>query len=58
MTGEVIRSLGDAVLEVHQCTDRRAIARIDAVRTVEVAAKMIAMEGARLADEAGDEEGE
>jgi len=47
--GEVLRSLGDVVTEVHQCDPRRGIARIDPARTVEVAQKMYAMEGARLA---------
>ena len=47
--GEVIRALGGAVIEVHQCIARRGIARIDPERTIEVAEKMLAMEGARLA---------
>ena len=47
--GDVIKQLGDAVSEVHQCTARRGIARIDPARTVEVARKMIAMDGSRLA---------
>jgi len=52
-TGEVLERLGDAVVEVHQCEPRRAIARIDAARTVEVAEKMLAMEGSRLATATG-----
>ena len=47
--GEVLERLGDTVLEVHQCEPRRGFARVDAARTVEVAEKMIAMEGSRLA---------
>ena len=47
--GEAIERLGDAVTEVHQCEQRRGIARIDPARTVEVAGKMIAMAGSRLA---------
>jgi len=46
--GEVLQALGDAVTEVHQCVERRGIARIDPARTVEVAEKMFAMEGSRL----------
>ena len=51
--GEVIQSLGDAVLEVHQCEARRGIARIDPARTVEVAEKIFAMEGSRLGTATG-----
>ncbi|HUS47494.1 MAG TPA: NADH-quinone oxidoreductase subunit C [Phycisphaerae bacterium] len=51
--GDVIKQLGDAVNEVHQCTERRGIARIDPARTVEVARKMIAMDGSRLATATG-----
>jgi len=51
--GEILERLGDAVTEVHQCEPRRGIARIDAARTVEVAEKMIAMEGSRLATATG-----
>lgn len=47
--GEVIASLGDAVTEVHLCDVRRGIARINPARIVEVAEKIFAMEGARLA---------
>jgi len=47
--GEVLGRLGDAVVGVEQCEPRRGIARIDPARTVEVAAKMLAMDGARLA---------
>ena len=53
--GDVVRRLGDAVLEVHQCQPRRAIARIAPARTVEVASKMFAMEGSRLATATGIE---
>jgi len=51
--GEVLERLGDAVAEVQQCEPRRGIARIDPARTVEVATKMLAMEGARLATATG-----
>ncbi len=47
--GEVLEALGDIVTELHQCEARRGIARIDAARTVEAAAKLFAMEGSRLA---------
>jgi len=47
--GQVLEDLGTAVTEVQQCAPRRGIARIDPTRTVEVAAKMLAMEGSRLA---------
>jgi len=47
--GEVIRGLGDAVTEVHFCTNRRCFARIDPARTAEVAERLIRMEGSRLA---------
>ncbi len=47
--GEVLQRLGSALSEVQQCEPRRGIARIDPARTVEVAGKMLAMEGARLA---------
>jgi len=47
--GEVLGQLGDAVVEVEQCELRRGIARIDPERTVEVAHRMIAMAGSRLA---------
>ena len=47
--GEVIERLGGAVIGVEQCEPRRGIARIDPARTVEVAGRMIAMEGSRLA---------
>ncbi|HUS91559.1 MAG TPA: NADH-quinone oxidoreductase subunit C [Phycisphaerae bacterium] len=53
--GEVLERLGDAVVEVEQCEPRRGIARIDPARTVEVAARMLAMEGARLATATGIE---
>jgi NADH-quinone oxidoreductase subunit C len=51
--GQVLEGLGEAVIEVHQCEPRRGIARIDPDRTVEVAGKLIAMEGARLATATG-----
>jgi NADH-quinone oxidoreductase subunit C len=51
--GEVLERLGDAVVEVHQCEPRRGFARVDPDRTVEVAGKMIAMEGCRLATATG-----
>ena len=53
--GEVLKQLGDAVLEVHQCEARRGIVRIDPRRTVEVAKKMMAMQGSRLATATGIE---
>ncbi|MCK4276486.1 MAG: NADH-quinone oxidoreductase subunit C, partial [Phycisphaerae bacterium] len=53
--GEVFKQLGDAVLEVHQCEARRGIVRIDPRRTVEVAKKMMAMQGSRLATATGIE---
>ncbi len=53
LVGEVLQSLGDAVIEVHQCEPRRGTARIDPTRTVEVAEKMLAMEGSRLATATG-----
>ncbi len=46
--GEVLDRLGDLLLDVQQCEPRRGIARVDADRVVEVAAKMFAMEGCRL----------
>ena len=51
--GQVLERLGDAVVEIHKCEPRRGFARIDAARTVEVAEKMIAMEGSRLATATG-----
>jgi len=53
--GDVIGRLGDAVTEVQQCLPRRGIARIDPARTVEVAGKMLAMAGSRLATATGIE---
>ncbi|MHC4295614.1 MAG: NADH-quinone oxidoreductase subunit C, partial [Planctomycetota bacterium] len=53
--GEVLEQLGDAVTEVHQCEPRRGIARIDPTQTVNVAEKMLAMAGARLATATGIE---
>jgi len=46
--GQVIASLGSAVVEVELCDERRGIARIAPARTVEVATTMLAMDGARL----------
>ncbi len=48
LTG-VIRSLGRSVIEVQQCTPRRAAVRIDPERTVEVASALLAMPYMRLA---------
>ena len=53
--GEVLEAIGDAVVEVEQCGPMRGIARIDPARTVEVAARMLAMDGARLATATGIE---
>jgi len=53
--GRVIADLGPAVVEVESCDARRGIARIDPVRTVEVARTMLAMDGARLATATGIE---
>jgi len=47
--GEVLERLGGAVTEVECCEERRGFARIDPARTVEVAGKMLAMDGSRLA---------
>ncbi|MFO7900796.1 MAG: NADH-quinone oxidoreductase subunit C [Planctomycetota bacterium] len=51
--GEVLERLGDAVVEVETCDERRGFARIDPARTAEVAETMLAMEGARLATASG-----
>lgn len=51
--GEVLSSLGEAVIAVEQCDRRRGFARIDPACTVEVAKKMIAMDGSRLATATG-----
>ena len=51
--GQVIASLGSAVVEVECCDEGRGIARIDPARTVEVASTMLAMDGARLATATG-----
>ncbi len=51
--GQVIASLGSAVVEVEFCDERRGMARIDPVRTVEVASTMLAMDGARLVTATG-----
>ncbi len=53
--GEIMGRLGNLVVEVHQCTDRRGIARIDPARTFEAAERMIAMDGSRLATATGIE---
>lgn len=51
--GEVLEKLGGAVLDVQQCQPRRGIARIDAARVVEIAEKLISMEGSRLVTATG-----
>jgi NADH-quinone oxidoreductase subunit C len=51
--GEILSALGDAVVAVEQCDERRGMARIDPVRTVEVAKKMFEMDGARFATATG-----
>ena len=51
--GEVLTRISDAVVEVHQCLPRRGTARIDPARTVEVAERMLAMEGSRFATATG-----
>ena len=51
--GQVLQRLGDAVVDVQQCEPRRGFARIAPARTVEVAEKMIAMDGSRLATATG-----
>jgi len=51
--GEVLERLGGAVVEVQRCEGRRGWARIDPARTVEVATKMLAMDGSRLATATG-----
>ncbi len=53
--GEVLAGLGEAVIEVHQCCPRRGIARIDPARALEVARKMFAIAGSRLATATGIE---
>ena len=53
--GQVLEQLGGAVIEVQHCQLRRGIARIDPARTVELAEKLLAMEGARLATATGIE---
>lgn len=55
LVGEVIERLGESVVAVEQCESRRGIARIDPGRTVEVAERMLAMEGSRLATATGIE---
>ncbi len=51
--GEILSSLGDAVVVVEQCDERRGMARIDPARTVEVAAKVFKMDGARFVTATG-----
>lgn len=51
--GDVLGQLGDAVLEVEACEERRGWARIDPARSVEVAERVMAMDGARLATATG-----
>ena len=51
--GQALAALGDAVIAVERCDERRGRARIDPQRTVEVAKKMFAMEGARFATATG-----
>ena len=55
VVGEVIERRGGAVVGVERCEERRGYARIDPARTVEVAEKMLAMEGCRLATATGIE---
>jgi len=47
--GEVLAGLSDAVTAVEQCDERRGMARIDPERVVEVAERMFALDGSRLA---------
>ena len=51
--GQVLSALGDAVIAVDKCTERRGFARIDPARTVEVAKKMFEMDGSRFATATG-----
>jgi len=51
--GQALAELGDAVVAVEQCDERRGVARIDAERTLEVARKLFAMAGSRLATATG-----
>jgi len=53
IVGEILTGLGDAVVDVQACRRRRGFARIDPARTVEVAGKMIALAGSRLATATG-----
>jgi len=55
LVGEILARLGDLVVEVHQCTHRRGIARIDPLRTIEAAERMLGMDGSRLATATGIE---
>ncbi len=51
--GEILSALGDAVIAVEQCDERRGFARIDPDRTIEVAQKMFRMDGSRFATASG-----
>ena len=51
--GNVLKKLGDAVVEVQLCTSRRGIARIDPLKVVEVTGKLIEMEGSRFVTATG-----
>ncbi len=51
--GQALAELGDAVVAVERCDERRGVARIDAERTLEVAKKLLAMDGSRLATATG-----
>ena len=53
--GEVIKKLGRLVVEIQQCLIRRGIVRIDPADTVEVATRLLAMSGSRLATVTGIE---
>jgi Ni,Fe-hydrogenase III component G len=47
--GQALAALGDAVIAVERCDERRGTARIDPERTLQAAKKFFAMAGARLA---------
>ena len=47
--GKVIEDLGDVVVDVEQCEERRGIVRVDPARVVEAARRVFAMPGSRLA---------
>ena len=51
--GQALAELGDAVVAVEQCDERRGVARIDPERTLEVARKLFAMDGSRLGTATG-----